>query len=96
MRDTAHGVIDHALHGNQLASAAAPSHLTGTYLVKDGLHLDRQQPTNVHGDHKVALQRNHGQPSTIGQVVINQHAHVSPQTVNFIVLPFLQLSLNNI
>lgn len=55
--------------------------------------MDRQQPTNQHGDHKVAIQLNHGSPSTIGQVVVNNRDHVSPKTVSF---STLQIHINSI
>jgi len=81
MRANAHDFIDDALRTSALAEASTPSTQTGTYHTNDEFHLDRQQPTNAHGDHKVAVQLNRGSPSTIGQVVINQHHQVTPKTV---------------
>ncbi|KAF8966814.1 hypothetical protein BDZ97DRAFT_1806583 [Flammula alnicola] len=82
MRLRAHAFIDEALHKSAIEEAATPSTQTGTYHTNNEFHLDRQQPTNAQGDHKVAVQLNRGSTTTIGQVVINQHHHdITPKTV---------------
>ncbi|KAF9456647.1 hypothetical protein BDZ94DRAFT_1241375 [Collybia nuda] len=77
----AYEFIDAALKKRAIQTAAQPSHRTGTYHHNAQFHLDRQQPTNAKGDHKIAVQLNKSGTSTIGQVVINNNQHVSEKTV---------------
>ncbi|KAH6885654.1 hypothetical protein BKA70DRAFT_1224410 [Coprinopsis sp. MPI-PUGE-AT-0042] len=66
-KQEAHASIEGAKKGGQIGSAAAP----GFH------HLDRQQPTNAAGSHKVAVQmtghRRPGDSSTVAQVNIEPH-----------------------
>jgi len=72
------------VHANPVAvqKATEPSHQTGTFASNKEFHLDRQQPTNKDGNHKVAVQLNGKNPSTIGQVVVNKDHNVAPKTVS--------------
>ena len=73
-RKQAHTFIDSARHGGQLGTAAAAGSSAKTAKSDKTFHLDRQQPSNSAGTHKVALQLNQvkkNHPSTVGQVAIH-------------------------
>jgi len=89
MREHAHKFVDEALGTSKIAQAAMPSTRTKMYHQNERFHLDRQQPTNARGDHKVAVQLNNASPSTIGQVVINRHHQVTPNAVSFSIFMLL-------
>ncbi|KAF9531450.1 hypothetical protein CPB83DRAFT_833571 [Crepidotus variabilis] len=76
---------NHFLHDahrlGKLAEAAKPSHQVKTTHQNNQFHLDRQQPTNAHGYHKVAVQLNRGSPSTIGQVVLHKDHKVGANRI---------------
>ncbi|KAH6906578.1 hypothetical protein BKA70DRAFT_1494939 [Coprinopsis sp. MPI-PUGE-AT-0042] len=76
-KQEAHAFIDGAKKGGQIGSAAAPGDSQRTVLTKGSYHLDRQQPTNAAGSHKVAVQmtghRRPGDSSTVAQVNIEPH-----------------------
>jgi len=69
--------IDGAKKGGQIGTAAAPGDSQKTVLTKGSYHLDRQQPTNAGGSHKVAVQttgqKKKGDSSTVAQVNIQPH-----------------------
>jgi len=81
LRENAKGVVGEALQTSALEIAATPSHQIGTYLQKNGLHIDRQQPVNAEGDYRVAAQLDGKGITTIGQVVLNKDNPVSAKTV---------------
>jgi hypothetical protein len=72
-----HAFIDSAKKGGQLNTAAAPGNSQKTVLTKGSFHLDRQQPTNAGGSHKVAVQmtgqKKKGESTTAAQVNIHSH-----------------------
>jgi len=72
-----HAFIDGAKKGGQIGSAAAPGSSQKTVLTKGSFHLDRQQPTNAGGSHKVAVQmtgqKKKGESTTAAQVNIHPH-----------------------
>jgi len=81
----AHAFIDSAHHGGQLGTAAAAGTSAKTAKSDKTFHLDRQQPSNSAGMHKVALQLNQvkkGHPSTVGQVAIHGNHKVSDARVS--------------
>ncbi|KAH6885635.1 hypothetical protein BKA70DRAFT_114736 [Coprinopsis sp. MPI-PUGE-AT-0042] len=69
-----HAFIDGAKKGGQIGTAAAPGNSQKTVHTKGSFHLDRQQPTNAGGSHKVAVQmtgqKRKGDSSTVAQVNI--------------------------
>jgi hypothetical protein len=67
-KKNAKGFIDEARRNGNIASAAATGSQR-TVQTNREFHLDRQTPTTASG-HKVAVQKNKGSPSTIGQVKI--------------------------
>ncbi|CAA7266335.1 unnamed protein product [Cyclocybe aegerita] len=79
-KKAAYAFIDKAKEGGQLDRAAASGSSAKTTKSDGAFHLDRQQPTNAQGQHKVAVQLNNvkkGQPSTVGQVAIHGGAEPS-------------------
>jgi hypothetical protein len=74
-------MINQAKNNGNLAHAASPGGVR-TVMKQDNLHLDRQTSTNSRGSHKVAIQNNKGNPSTIGQVVIYPNYKPSARMVN--------------
>ncbi|KAJ3509939.1 hypothetical protein NLJ89_g4952 [Agrocybe chaxingu] len=74
VKKAAHSFINSARKGGQLSRASAGGSSARTTKADGTFHLDRQQPTNAHGSHKVAVQLNKvgkGKPSTVGQVAIH-------------------------
>ena len=82
-------------HKGGVQRATEPSPDAKTYAKNAQFHLDRQQPTNKDGYHKVAIQlKNQGNnPSTIGQVVVNKQDNPSSKRVSFSIL---QIHVNSI
>ncbi|CAA7266338.1 unnamed protein product [Cyclocybe aegerita] len=79
-KKAAHAFINSAKKGGQLHRASAGGSSAKTTKSNGAFHLDRQQPTNAHGSHKVAVQLNKvgkGKPSTVGQVAIHGGHHPS-------------------
>ncbi|KDR68790.1 hypothetical protein GALMADRAFT_1030637 [Galerina marginata CBS 339.88] len=72
VKQAAKNFVNEAHHGGQLSTAASGGSSAKTVKSNNAFHLDRQQPTNSHGSHKVAVQLNHGSPSTVGQVAIHK------------------------
>jgi len=76
-RAEAKSFINGAKKGGQIGIAAAPGDSQKTVLTKGSYHLDRQQPTNAGGSHKVAVQmtgqKKKGDPTTVAQVNIEPH-----------------------
>jgi len=76
-RKEAKDFIDGAKKGGQIGIAAAPGNSQKTVATKGSYHLDRQQPTNAGGSHKVAVQmtgqKKKGASTTVAQVNIQPH-----------------------
>ena len=82
-KEEATDFVDEANLNGKLAIAAAPGDSAKTVMQNKDFHLDRQQPTNADGQHKVAVQYNKGSPSTVGQVAIHGNTDPSSKEVCF-------------
>jgi len=81
VKHAATNFVNEAHRGGQLRTAASGGSSAKTVKSNNAFHLDRQQPTNAHGTHKVAVQLNHGSPSTVGQVAIHRGQQPSDSRV---------------